>query len=74
LDEFSSILKNQLSFNKKIETQLAQIATVIPSYEKDRIPSKPKGIMETANLVTARYVLVLLSVSRKVGKRTEVLL
>ena len=55
LDEFSSILKNQLSFNKMIETQLAQIAVAIPSFEKDRIPGKPEGTMETTNLVTARY-------------------
>jgi penicillin V acylase-like amidase (Ntn superfamily) len=33
-DDFSSVLKNQLSFNKMIETQLAQIATAIPSYKK----------------------------------------
>ena len=38
-----------------IETRLAQTAAAIPSYEKDRIPSKPKGTMETANLVMARY-------------------
>jgi hypothetical protein len=55
LDEFSSLLKNQLSFNKMIETQLAQIAAAIPSYEKDRILGKPKGTMETANLVTTKY-------------------
>jgi hypothetical protein len=55
LDDFSSILKNQLSFNKMIETQLAQIATAIPSYKKDRIPSKLEGIMETTNLVTVKY-------------------
>ena len=56
LDEFSSALKNQLSFNKMIEIQLAQIAAAIPSYEKDRIPGKPEGTMETANLlVTTRY-------------------
>jgi hypothetical protein len=55
LDEFSSVLKNQLSFNKMIETQLAQIAAAIPSYKKDRIPGKPEGTMETANLVTAKY-------------------
>jgi hypothetical protein len=55
LDEFSFALKNQLSFNKMIETQLAQIAAAIPSYEKDRIPGKLEGTMETANLVTARY-------------------
>ena len=55
LDEFSSVLKNQLCFNKMIETQLAKIVATIPSYEKDRIPDKPEGTMETANLVTARY-------------------
>jgi hypothetical protein len=45
LDEFSFVLKNQLSFNKMIETQLTQIAAAIPSYEKDRIPDKPEGTM-----------------------------
>jgi hypothetical protein len=55
LDEFSFALKNQLSFNKMIETQLAQIAAAIPSYEKDRIPGNPEGTMEIANPVTARY-------------------
>jgi hypothetical protein len=34
LDEFSSALKSQLSFSKMIETQVAQLAAVIPSYEK----------------------------------------
>jgi len=34
LNDFSSALKNQLSFNTMIETQLAQIAATIPSYEK----------------------------------------
>jgi hypothetical protein len=29
-----------------IETQLAQIAVVIPSYEKNRIPEKPKGTIK----------------------------
>ena len=55
LDEFSSALKSQLSFNKMIEIQLAQIAAAIPSYKKDRIPGKPEGTMETPNLVTTRY-------------------
>ena len=55
MDEFSSVLKNQLSFNKMIETQLAQIVAANPSYEKDRILGKPEGIVETAYLVTARY-------------------
>ena len=55
LDEFSSVLKNQLSFNKMIETQLAQITAAIQTYEKDRVPGNPEGTMETTNLVTARY-------------------
>ena len=38
-----------------IETQLAKIVAAIPSYEKDRIPGKPEGTMETASLVTTRY-------------------
>ena len=55
LDDFSSAIKNQLSFNKMLETQLAQLAIAIPSFEKGRIPGKPKEFMETANLVTSRY-------------------
>ena len=38
-----------------LETQLAQLAAAIPSFEKGRIPGKPKEFMETANLVTSRY-------------------
>ena len=34
LDDFSSAIKNQLSFNKMLETQLAQLAAAIPSFEK----------------------------------------
>ena len=41
LDDFSSAIKNQLSFNKMLETQLAQFATAILSFEKGRIPGKP---------------------------------
>ena len=32
LDDFSSTIKNQLSFNKTLETQLAQLAAVVPSF------------------------------------------
>ena len=52
LDDFSSTIKNQLSFNKTLETQLAQLAAAIPSFEKGRIPGKPEEFMETVNLVT----------------------
>jgi hypothetical protein len=55
LDDFSSTIKLQLSFNKMLETQLVQLAAAIPSFEKGRIPSKPEEFMETANLITSRY-------------------
>ena len=44
-----------------IETQLAQIAAAIPSYEKDRILGKLEGTMETTNLVMAKYGYALCS-------------
>jgi len=54
LDDFSSAMKNQLSFNKMLETQLAQIACAIPSFESGKITSKLENI-ETANLVDIKY-------------------
>jgi hypothetical protein len=54
LDDFSSATKNQLSFNKMLEAQLAQIASSIPSFESGKIPGKPEN-METANLVDIKY-------------------
>jgi len=38
LETLSSTLKNQSSFNKMIETQLAQIATALPVAENREIP------------------------------------
>ena len=54
LDDFSFAMKNQLRFNKMLETHLAQITWAIPSFECGRIPAKPKN-METANLVDIKY-------------------
>ena len=55
LDDFSFAIKNQLSFNKMQETQLAQLATAILSFENGKIPGKPEEFIETANLITSRY-------------------
>jgi hypothetical protein len=55
LDDFSSAIKNQFSFNKILETQLAQLAAAIPSFEKDRIPGKLEPTLENANLVCVSY-------------------
>jgi len=37
-----------------LETQLAEIASAIPSFESGKIPSKPEN-MGTANLVDIKY-------------------
>ena len=37
MDSFSSAIKNQHSFNKMIESQIAQLATAVPSIEKGKI-------------------------------------
>ena len=37
VETLSSTLKNQLSFNKMIETQLAQIAAVVPIFKSGKI-------------------------------------
>jgi hypothetical protein len=42
LETLSSTLKNQLSFNKMIETQLAQIAAALPAVESWKIPRQPR--------------------------------
>jgi hypothetical protein len=36
MDNFTSIIKNQLSFNKMIESQISQLATLVPVAEKVR--------------------------------------
>jgi len=49
MDNFSTAIKNQISFNKMIEYQLNQIAVAVPATNPD-IPSQPEGL-ESANLV-----------------------
>jgi hypothetical protein len=50
MDVFASTIKNQHSFNKMIESQLAQLAATVPPLGKDKIPGQPKDL-ETTNLV-----------------------
>jgi hypothetical protein len=50
MDTFTSAIKNQHSFNKMLESQLAQLAAAIPPLEKGKILGQPKDL-ETANLV-----------------------
>ena len=43
IENLSSSVKNQLSFNKMIETQIAQIAAAIPVNNMGKIPGQPKN-------------------------------
>jgi septal ring factor EnvC (AmiA/AmiB activator) len=38
MDSFASAIKNQHSFNKMVESQIAQLASSIPLANKDKIP------------------------------------
>jgi hypothetical protein len=50
MDSFSSAIKNQHSFNKMIESQIAQLAAAVPPTDKGKIPGQPEDL-KTANLV-----------------------
>ena len=47
---FASAIKNQHSFNKMLESQLAQLVVAVPPLEKGKILGQPEDL-ETANLV-----------------------
>ena len=49
IDNFSTTIKNQISVNKMIESQLNQIAATVPTTNPS-IPSQPEGL-ESTNLV-----------------------
>ena len=50
MDSFASTIKNQHSFNKMIESQIAQLAAVVPLPDKGKILGQPRDL-ETTNLV-----------------------
>ena len=42
LEGFNSVIKNQLSFNKMIETQVAQLASSCPNVNAEKLPGQPE--------------------------------
>jgi hypothetical protein len=50
MDNFSTAIKNQLSFNKMLESQLQQLANDVPPANQGKILGQPEDL-ETANLV-----------------------
>jgi len=55
VETHSSAIKNQLSFNKMIETQLAQLAAVVPVSETGKILGQPESVVETANMISTGW-------------------
>jgi len=62
MDNFSSAIKDQIRFNKMIESQLNQIAAAVPDTNPG-IPSQPEGL-ESANLPVSEVTTDLLPVKR----------
>ena len=52
IEGLSSSVKNQLSFNKMIETQLAQIRAAILMENNGKILGQPKNFFEKVNAMT----------------------
>ena len=52
MDGFSTTMKNQLSFNKALETQLA---AATPAAELGKIPGQPESTLESVNVINAMW-------------------
>jgi hypothetical protein len=55
VDSLSSSLRRQLSFNKMIETQLAQIAALVPSTKDEKISGQPVSSCENVCVVSSGW-------------------
>ena len=55
MDSLASAIKNHHSFNKMIESQIAQLAAAVPPSNKGKILWQPKDL-ETANFVDIHNV------------------
>ena len=55
MDNLSSAIKNQHSFNKMIESQITQLAAAIPLIDNGKISGQPEDL-ETANLINIHNV------------------
>ena len=55
IESLSSSVKNQLSFNKMIETQISQIATAIPRNQSGKILGQPETSVESIKMISMRF-------------------
>ena len=49
IESLSSAVKNQLSFNKMIKTQISQIAASIPGNQSEKIPGQHENSPKNVN-------------------------
>ena len=54
IEGLTSVVKNQMSFNKMVESQLAKIATAILISNDGKITAQPKNTCEKVNTVVTR--------------------
>jgi hypothetical protein len=55
MESFNSDIKNQLSFNKMIETQVAQLASSCANHNEGKLPGQPEvNPKEGVNAVTTQ--------------------
>jgi hypothetical protein len=55
MDGFYTTIKNQLSFNKMLETQLAQLAAATPAVNIGKISGQPVSTLESVNAMITRW-------------------
>jgi hypothetical protein len=55
IESFTTAMKNQLSFNKMIATQLAQLAASLPSSELGGILGQPEPTQEHVSAISTRW-------------------
>ena len=55
LENLSLAVKNQLSFNKMIETQITQIVAALPVSDSGKILGKPETSLESVKMVSTRF-------------------
>ena len=55
MDGFAIAIKNQLSFNMVLETQLTQLAAATPTAELGKILGQPKSTLESVIVINAMW-------------------
>jgi hypothetical protein len=55
IESFTTAMRNQLSFNKMIETQLTQLAASLPSCDSGGIPGQPEPTREQVITISTRW-------------------